>query len=1041
MTDSRREDTSRFILTTLLHFFCNMRLFLLGMILALSSIVTVAQTRPLSGTVIDENDEALIGATVKVEGTNQATATDVDGKYTVAVKTGGKVTLSISYIGYKTATVEVGPEENNIVTRLQVNSNVMDEVVVIGYGTAKKQSLTSSVETISGEELIRIPAMNVDQTLAGQVAGLGVMSTTGDPSSAKEATMSIRGNTGEPLLVIDGVPRLGTNTTDGEMRLSDLNPDDIQSISILKDAAASAVYGARAANGVILVQTKRGQDSGRARVNFRGQFNLQEATYLPKFLDSYRFAELYNRAVENSGSDVYTPYDLSLLDSDPNVYGNSNMLDYLNKWGNSQRYTLSVSGGSKSVRYFVSGGYTRNKGLYSNVSRDRYNYSAKLDADLIPGLTLSVDLTGSVSENKNSSYTTIDAAYNFSPLQVLTFTDGHLASIDGANPLINVYGIGGYNKVNSDFHTVNAVLRYNIPKVDGLQVYVKGTIDLNHQNTSKFTNPTALYLYDPVTGETSVDPNTVYPKAKIKMEDRHQTINNKLIEAGISYDHTFGKHSVTGLAVVNYQDYHNKFLTGRNEDLPGEFPEIVGVTSSGYLNGSEFYSERASVVGRATYGFDSRYFAEFSFRVDGSTRFSPDNRWGFFPTVSASWVISNEPFFKNISPDAMSLAKLRGSFGILGDDGNAADFDYLRKYIFSVNGGYPIGGIFGPGILTDSGNYPNPDLKWGKSKDFNVAADLGFWNNRFSITGEFFERRRSNMVMDAPAYLFPPSVGTGGSAPSVNIGEVRYRGWDVALKHLNTVGNFRYHVNVNISRTTDKVLDYGDESAYLPNLRRKGKSYSSRAMYQAVGLFQSYEEIHEWPVDQDGFGNSTLAPGDIKYVDQDGDNLLTRNDRIYVKTSALPDLNFGIGLGAEWKGIYMNAQFQGVTGYNQLINELYTLENRSLQRFQDYHYTNSWTPENPNAEYPRVKFTSSSDNNRLESTFWLKKCNFLRLKALTLGYRFPSKMLRKAHISTLDVALQGGNLFTVSSLHNMDPESLRGYPLQRTYGLTVNFGF
>ncbi|MDE7474417.1 MAG: SusC/RagA family TonB-linked outer membrane protein, partial [Duncaniella sp.] len=420
-----------------------MRLFLLGMILALSSIVTVAQTRPLSGTVIDENDEALIGATVKVEGTNQATATDVDGKYTVAVKTGGKVTLSISYIGYKTATVEVGPEENNIVTRLQVNSNVMDEVVVIGYGTAKKQSLTSSVETISGEELIRIPAMNVDQTLAGQVAGLGVMSTTGDPSSAKEATMSIRGNTGEPLLVIDGVPRLGTNTSDGEMRLSDLNPDDIQSISILKDAAASAVYGARAANGVILVQTKRGQDSGRARVNFRGQFNLQEATYLPKFLDSYRFAELYNRAVENSGSDVYTPYDLSLLDSDPNVYGNSNMLDYLNKWGNSQRYTLSVSGGSKSVRYFVSGGYTRNKGLYSNVSRDRYNYSAKLDADLIPGLTLSVDLTGSVSENKNSSYTTIDAAYNFSPLQVLTFTDGHLASIDGANPLINVYGIGG----------------------------------------------------------------------------------------------------------------------------------------------------------------------------------------------------------------------------------------------------------------------------------------------------------------------------------------------------------------------------------------------------------------------------------------------------------------------------------------------------------------------------------------------------------------------------------------------------------------------
>lgn len=432
------------------------------------------------------------------------------------------------------------------------------------------------------------------------------------------------------------------------------------------------------------------------------------------------------------------------------------MLDYLNKWGNSQRYSLSVSGGSKSVRYFVSGGYTRTKGLYSNVSRDRYNYSAKLDADLLPGLKLSVDLTGSVSENKNSSYTTIDAAYNFSPLQVLSFTDGRLASIDGSNPLINVFGNGGYNKVNSDFHTLNAVLRYNIPKVDGLSVYLKGTIDLNHQNTTQFSKPVALYLYDPETGTTSVDPNTVYPKAKIKLEDRHQTINNKLIEAGISYDHTFAqKHSVTALAIVNYQDYHNKYLTGRNDDLPGEYPEVMGSTSNGFLSGNEYYSERASLVGRATYGFDSRYFVEFSFRVDGSTRFAPENRWGFFPTASASWVISNEPFFRNISPDALSFAKIRGSYGILGDDGNASDYDYLRKYIFSVNGGYPIGGIFGPGILTESGSYPNPDLKWGKSKDFNFALDLGFWNNRFSITGEVFERRRSNMVIGAPAYLFP----------------------------------------------------------------------------------------------------------------------------------------------------------------------------------------------------------------------------------------------------------------------------------------------
>lgn len=245
-----------------------------------------------------------------------------------------------------------------------------------------------------------------------------------------------------------------------------------------------------------------------------------------------------------------------------------------------------------------------------------------------------------------------------------------------------------------------------------------------------------------------------------------------------------------------------------------------------------------------------------------------------------------------------------------------------------------------------------------------------------------------------------------------------------------------------MSRTTDKVLDWGDESAALPNMRRKGKAYSVTALYKADGLFQSYEEIATWPVDQDGMGNSTLAPGDIKYLDLDGDGVLSSNDRTYVKNSSRPDLNYGIGLGAEWKGIYFNAQFQGVAGYNQIINEVYSLESSTLPRFQEYHYTNSWTPENPNADYPRVKFASTTDNNRKASTFWQKKCNFVRLKALTVGYRFPSKMLRKARISTLDIALQGGNLFTISSLDNsMDPESLRGYPLARTYGLTVNFGF
>ncbi len=1019
-----------------------MRFFLTLIIASLSALAALAQANaPVTGMVVDEKGEPLIGVTVKVEGTVLGVTTDLDGKFSINLPGGKKSKLAVSYVGYRTQTIDVTSGQNLPAIKMEPTANDIDEVVVIGYGTAKKSSLTSSVEVITGDELTKIPAMNVDQSLAGTMPGLGVMNTTGDPSSGGEAQLAVRGNNNNPLLVIDGVPRLGTNTSDGEMRLSDLNPDDIESISVLKDAAAAAVYGARAANGVILVQTKRGKDGGKVRVNFRGQFNFQEATYLPTFLDSYQFAELYNRAAEASGG-AYEPYDLNAIGSNPNLYGNENMLDYLDKWGHSQRYTLSVSGGTKAIRYFVSGGYTNTKGLYSNVSRDRYNYSLKLDADLFRGLSLSVDLNGSASTNKNSSYTTIDAAYSYSPLQVLRFTDGNLASIDGSNPLINVEGIGGYNKVKSDFHTINAQLRYQIPGVEGLQVYLKGTIDLNHQNTQSYSKPVALYLWDEETQTSSVDSKTVYPTAKIKMSDRWQNINNNLIELGINYNHTFAeKHDVSALAVFNYQDYNNKYLNGTNNDMAGEFPEIVGNTSVGTINGSEYYSQRASVVGRATYGYSSRYFAEFSFRVDGSTRFAPGHRWGFFPTISGSWVISNEEFFRNVNSDIMSFAKLRASAGILGDDGAVSDYSYLKQYIFSPTNGYQIGGTFGPGIVTASGVVPNENLQWGKSKDWNVGLDLGFWNNRINITAEFYQRYRTNLITGAPAYLFPPSVGTGGSVPSVNIGKIRYQGFDFSIKHLNTIGDFKYNIGANISLANNKVLDYGDESANVENLRRKGKSYLVWSLYEAAGLFQSYEEILNWPVDQDGKNNTTLAPGDIKYLDKDGNGVLTSNDRTYVKNSSLPTLHYGISLGAQWKGIYMNAQFQGVAGYNQQITELYTLESRSLQRFQDYHYYNSWTPENPNAEYPRIKFTPSSDNNRLPSTFWVKECSFMRLKALTVGYRFPTKILRKAHLTNLDIALQGGNLFTVSSLHNMDPESLRGYPLSRTYGITLNAGF
>lgn len=411
----------------------------------------VAQTsRTISGTVEDARKEPIIGATIRIDGIPSGTMTDHDGKFKLKLPANKNCTLIVSCFGYETLKKEITGDTPDVAIVLKETHTDIDEVVVIGYGTAKKSELTSSVETISAKDLAKIPAMNIDQSLGGQVAGLGVKAVSGDPSSARESTMSIRGNLGDPLLVIDGVPRFSSTTNEGEMRLSDLNPDDIESISILKDAAAAAVYGARAANGVILVQTKRGKESDRARVNYRGQLNFDQATYLPKFLNARQFAELYNRAVEQNPDGGYTPYNLDLLGSNPNLYGDTSLFDYFHKWGHTQRHSLSVSGGNKTIRYHVSGGYSESKGLYSNIGRNRFNYSARLDADLFKGLTLAVNLTGSVSNYKNNNNPlTIDDAYSFSPIEVLRYTDGSYASLEGYNPLVSVLGLGGYQKTKS----------------------------------------------------------------------------------------------------------------------------------------------------------------------------------------------------------------------------------------------------------------------------------------------------------------------------------------------------------------------------------------------------------------------------------------------------------------------------------------------------------------------------------------------------------------------------------------------------------------
>ena len=997
----------------------------------------------LKGKVIDRGGETVIGAHVKWKNAQGGAVTDLDGNFSIP-ETGTE--LVISFLGYKTQTIKIKPGQKNLVITLEDDAQDLDELVVVGYGTQKKASLTGSIETIKSEDLLSLPTANLDEALYGQVAGLQVMQTTGDPSSAKEANLHIRGINNSPLLVIDGVPRFGTTTSDGEMRLSDLNPDDIESISILKDAAAAAVYGARAANGVILVQTKRASGNQKVSVNYRGQMNIQQATQLPDFLDAYEYAKLYNRAVENTpgtANAAYTPEQLEMIrtHSNPNVYGDENLLDYLDNVGYTTTHSVSANGGNQYVKYYISGGYTHSKGLYSGVNRDRFNYSAKLDATLTKGLVLSLDITGSRSNSKNSSYTTIDNAYNSSPLQVLRFDNGYLASVDGSNPLINVEGLGGYIKDTGKMNTITANLRWELPWVKGLSA--RATFDNNTRIEKTFDKPVTLYTYDQQTGQFDTDPNTVYPTAKVSIEQIDRFVDNQLYEAGINYNRTFAaKHDVGAMLVANYQQTHNQYMTGENQNA-SIYPETIGTAVTARLLGSETYNQRASLIGRLNYGYDYRYFVEASFRVDGSTYFHPDHRWGFFPSVSASWVLSNETFFKNWKQKVLSNVKFRASTGLLGDDGLVGEYSYLLTYIESTREGYNIGGNYRPGIIMSTGNYPNPELTWGKSHDYNIAADLGFWDNRFGLTFEHYWRYETDKITAAPSYLYPPSTGVDGNVPNMNFSKLKAWGWDLTLTHRNTIGKVKYNVDLTLAKSQDKYLDFGDESSVTPNLRRVGRSSMVWSMYEAEGLFQSQEEIDNWPLDQDGQGNATLAPGDIKYKDQDGNHVLDTKDLVYVKNSSNPDFNFSLRLGASYKGFFVNVMFQGATGYQQNIKELYTTNSGSLQRFQKYHLTDTWTPDNPGASLPRIKFATANDNNRKESTFWVRDCDFLRLKSLSLGYALQPAVLKKLKLTSASIALQGSNLVTWSSLSDlgMDPESLRGYPIQRSYGITLNLGF
>lgn len=1015
------------------------------------------KTVEIKGRVLDaESTKPLVGAMISIIGTTRGAITDEKGEFILKAQDGEELEVSfVGMIAQKFKALQSIKEILNLLMLKDVQS--IDDVVVVGYGTRKKELLTGAIETVKGEQLAQQATNRLDEAIIGQTAGVFVANQSGDPSSLGEVVIRVRGNKGSdaaPLLVIDGTPRFGTVISDGEMRLSDINPNDVESISILKDAAAAAIYGSRAANGVILVTTKRGDASKKLSIQYSGKGNFQQAAMMPNFLNNYEFAKLYNTAVENTSGtkmEKYTPEQLEQIKngSNPDIYASEDLTDYLKKWGYSTSHSLSLSGGSKDISYYASGSYVSTSGLYSGLKNNRFNYNLRLDARLLEGLTLSFDVMGSGSKSKNPSYQTISSLYNVSPLQPLTWQNGSWVSINGGNPLVGINGMGGYQQNNAGYNTVTAKLNYELDFVTkGLSVYAKSSFDNNQYETRDFKDPVKLYKREVsvVDGKEVItyplDNATVYPKAKPSIAQNTQSTNNMLLEAGVNYNRSFEKHNVSAMLIYNYQQNKYTKMRAENKEMQTSFPEFVG-TSSKIGGATDGYNQRASWVGRVNYSYDGRYIVEGSFRSDGSTKFHPDNRWGFFPTASVAWNISNENFFKGWKQDILSNAKIRVSTGLLGNDGAISDFAYLYSYILGSES-YQIGNSpEQSGLIKDpDSTVPNPILQWGKSHDYNLGADIGFFNNRLTATFEYYWRFNTNDIRMTPFHLFPPSIGTGGNTPFQNFGKTKTWGYDLTVGWRDRIGSSAsYSVDFMMSRSWDTVMDAGDEGTLSDERKKAGKPVSSSWMLVSDGLFQSQDEIDAWPVDQDGKKNASLVPGDIRYKDFDGNNELGEDDKRAFEYLSIPDYAMNMRLGFNFKGVFINALFQGAVNYKKNVSDSYTLEGGTLPRFQDFHLSDSWSPANPGGDYPVVKFVTTNDNNKKSSDYWYRDASYLRLRTLNIGYTLPAKYLKNVKLSSLSIGLQGGNLFTLCSLKGMDPDTGRGYPITRTYGITINLGF
>jgi TonB-linked SusC/RagA family outer membrane protein len=1023
---------------------------ILTSILLCCATTVAAQNVTVSGVVTDGSGETLIGVNVQVKGTTQGTITDVNGKYTVSVA-GAQSVLVFSYVGYATQEITVGAQRTINVT-LRDDSRSLDEVVVVGYGVQKKLTVTGSVTTVTGEELKSSPTTNLSNAMIGRMPGVIAFQRSDEPGGGG-STIRIRGTNSlgskEPLVIIDGI----ADRTGGFNRL---NPSEIESMTVLKDAAA-AIYGSRAANGVILVTTKKGKE-GKPTVSFSGQYGFSQPTKLPKMANSYEYATMLNEITPGT----YTQDQLQKFQdgSDPWGYPDTDWFSEVIKPASPMyRVDVGVNGGTDKVKYYVNAAANGEDGIYKNSANryDQYSLRANLDFKLSQYVSATLGTTARFEDTK---YPAKSAGDIFSgirrgkPIYPAYWPTGEPGpDIEyGDNPAVTSTDYAGFDNQKRYYVQNNVGLTIDIPWIQGLKLVGNGSYDKQFYNRKLFRKPVVLYAWDGETrsseGLTGADRWIADPTLQRESDDR----TDWMLNGFLSYDRSFGKHNISVTAGIEAQKKSFEHLMSfRRYYLSDAATEInLGSVADQNMEGYSWDETRLSYFGRVGYNYLERYIVEFVWRLDGSYRFPPEKRYGFFPGAMAAWRVSEESFWKE-NVKFIDYFKIRASVSQTGmdilqsdaDEDNPVDrsIQYLTTYAKETNG-FIFGGKEEPRLYPS--RTPNPGITWEVGTTYNVGADLKFLENRLSLEGDVFYHKRTHMLISRRSSM--PEIA-GITLPRENLGEMENKGFDALLGWEDKAGDFGYNLSLNLSYAKNKIL-YWDEEPNIPEYQRAtGKCTPTNnrlynlingggLYYVADGIYHTQEEVDNsvhWP---------GAVPGDVKFVDYDGNGVIDGNDRVRHDKNAEPTFVGGFNVGFSYRNWDLMFMLQGATGGERYIRTW----SGTVGNFTKDYYDNRWTPETPDRNGSRTYERENQYWCEFGSTFFLYKTDYLRLKNLELGYTFTPSLLKQAGISNLRLYANAQNIFTFDHLKNLgDPEgndgSLVNYPQRRyvNFGITATF--